>query len=62
MISGYKEEVKITIQEKSSTDSIEEQVKHLSEQIIQLRETVNYLSREKTRLKDEVEFLKSKLK
>jgi predicted RNase H-like nuclease (RuvC/YqgF family) len=62
MIPSYKEEVKITIQEKSQDQSLEQQVKELQEQVRILRESVDYFNREKSRLKSEIESLKGLLR
>lgn len=59
MISGYKEEVKITIQEgPQETKSLEEKVKQLEEQIHLLRETIEYMNRERSRIKNDLDTLK----
>jgi predicted RNase H-like nuclease (RuvC/YqgF family) len=57
MIPAYKEDVKITIQEKSA-DSLEDQVRQLQEQVRILRETVDYMNRERTRMKSELDSIR----
>jgi predicted RNase H-like nuclease (RuvC/YqgF family) len=59
MIPAYSEEVKITVIEDQSSGPIEEQIKQLREQVRQLTETVEFINRERSRLKAEVESLKS---
>lgn len=62
MISGYKEEVKITIQEgPQETKSLEEKVKQLEEQVRLLRETIEYMNRQNTRMKSELDTIRTHL-
>lgn len=61
MIPSYKEEVNITIQEKAQDQSLEQQVKDLQEQVRILRESIDYITREKSRLKSDVELLKNRI-
>jgi prefoldin subunit 5 len=61
MIPSYSEKVNITVQEKSS-GSESERLSQLEEQIRLLRETVDYLTRERTRMKNEIESLRSVLR
>jgi regulator of replication initiation timing len=61
MIPAYSEEVKITIKEQNNDGSLENQVKQLHEQVRLLKETVEYMNRERTRLKQEVEQIKNAL-
>jgi phage shock protein A len=61
MIPAYSEDVKITIKEQNNDGSLENQVKELHEQVRLLRETVEYMNRERTRLKQEVEQIKNAL-
>jgi phage shock protein A len=61
MIPAYSEEVKITIKEQNNDGSLENQVKQLHEQVRLLTETVEYMNRERTRLKQEVEQIKNAL-
>jgi regulator of replication initiation timing len=58
MIPAYKEEVKITIKESDPNSPLEQQVRQLQDQVRQLIETVEYMNRERGRLKSEVEELK----
>jgi regulator of replication initiation timing len=62
VIPSYKEEVKISIQEKSQDLSFEQQIKDLQEQVRVLRESVDYITREKSRMKSEIDQLKNRLK
>jgi predicted RNase H-like nuclease (RuvC/YqgF family) len=59
MIPAYSEQVKITVVEDQGLGPIEEQIKQLREQVRQLSETVEFVNRERSRLKAEVESLKS---
>ncbi len=60
MISGYKEEVKITIQENpQESKSLEEKVKQLEEQVRLLRETIEYMNRERSRMKSDLDTLRT---
>jgi regulator of replication initiation timing len=61
MIPAYSEDVKITIKEQNNDGSLENQVKQLNEQVRLLKETVEYMNRERTRLKQEVEQIKNAL-
>jgi regulator of replication initiation timing len=61
MIPAYSEDVKITIKEQNNDGSLENQVKQLHEQVRLLKETVEYMNRERTRLKQEVEQIKNAL-
>lgn len=62
MIPAYSEEVKITIKEQNKVaDDLEQKVTQLEERVRQLYETVQYMERERVRLKTEVELMKSKL-
>lgn len=60
MIPSYKEDVKITIQEKPD-GPIEEQVRQLQEQIRILQETVEYMNRERARMKSELDSIRNLL-
>lgn len=62
MIPSYKEEVKITIIDEKKDLSIDQQIGELKEQIRQLKETVDYLHRDKNRLKSEIDSIKNSLK
>lgn len=62
MIPSYKEEVKITIKEQTrSVDDLEGKVQQLEERVRQLYETVQYMERERVRLKADMESMKSHL-
>jgi len=62
MIPAYKEEVKITVVEAPKPQgNLEEQVRQLQEQVHRLTETVNYMERERQRLKGELDIVKSKI-
>jgi predicted RNase H-like nuclease (RuvC/YqgF family) len=58
MIPAYSEEVKITVVERSSDKTLEQQVADLREQVRQLQETVEYINRERSRLKSDLESLR----
>jgi predicted RNase H-like nuclease (RuvC/YqgF family) len=58
MIPSYKEEVKITVIESSRELSLEQQVKELQEQVRILKESIDYINREKSRLKSDIDLLK----
>jgi predicted RNase H-like nuclease (RuvC/YqgF family) len=60
MIPAYSEEVKIHITEKDAgLLTLEQQVLQLREQVRQLQETVEYMGREKMRLKSDLDTLKN---
>jgi predicted RNase H-like nuclease (RuvC/YqgF family) len=60
MIPAYSEEVKIQITEKDAgLLTLEQQVSQLREQVRQLQETVEYMGREKMRLKSDLDTLKN---
>lgn len=62
MIPSYKEEINITVIEGSKSESsLEDQVRQLQNQVQRLFETVNYMERERQRLKGEIETLKSRM-
>jgi phage shock protein A len=61
MIPAYSEEVKITVKEPGNKTDLEPQVRQLQEQVRQLIETVEYMNRERSRLKADIDILKSKL-
>jgi hypothetical protein len=58
MIPSYKEDVKITIQERDQSSNVEQQLQLMQEEIRILRETVNYIDRERMRLKSDIESIK----
>jgi predicted RNase H-like nuclease (RuvC/YqgF family) len=60
MIPAYSETVKIVVQEQSTTPD-PDKLKNLEEQVRVLRETVDYLNRERSRMKSELESLRSLL-
>lgn len=59
MIPAYSKKIDLPQKVDTSNASLEEQVSHLSEQVRILRDTVEYMNREKSRLKSEVESLRS---
>lgn len=60
MIPAYSEEVKIQVVEKDAgLLTLEQQVSQLREQVRQLQETVEYMNREKMRLKSDLDTLKN---
>ena len=62
MIPAYKEEVKITIVEKTQPGlNLEQKVQQLEERVRQMHETVQYMERERGRLKSEIEAMKHQL-
>jgi len=62
MIPAYKEEVKITIKEQTKiTGDLEQKVSQLEERVKQLYETVQYMERERSILKADIESMKSQL-
>ncbi len=62
MIPAYKEDVKITIVEQTQqANDLEKKVQHLEERVRQLFETVQYMERERSRLKGEIDTLKHQL-
>lgn len=61
MIPAYSEEIKLVITEADSNAPMEQQLRQVQEQIRQLVETVNYINRERSRLKAEVEDLKHRI-
>jgi septal ring factor EnvC (AmiA/AmiB activator) len=62
MIPAYKEEVKITVVEKTDSSlGLEQKVQQLEERVRQMHETVQYMERERGRLKSEIEAMKHQL-
>ena len=59
MIPAYSEEVKITIKEQSLDPNLETRVKELHEQVRLLTETVEYMNRERSRMKSEMDQLRA---
>ena len=59
MIPAYSEEVKITIKDKPLDPNLETRVKELHEQVRLLTETVEYMNRDRSRMKSEIEQLRS---
>lgn len=59
MIPSYSEEVKITVHENNDNLTIQQELAQLKEQVRQLHETVEYINRERIRLKSELEQVKS---
>jgi|LauGreDrversion4_2_1035121.scaffolds.fasta_scaffold270448_2 predicted RNase H-like nuclease (RuvC/YqgF family) len=59
MIPAYSEEVKITIKEQSLDPNLETRVKELHEQVRLLTETVEYMNRERSRMKSELDQLRA---
>lgn len=60
MIPSYKEEVKITVVDQKAVDDRDllSQINELKEQVRQLSEMVNYMDRERSRVKSELENIK----
>ena len=59
MIPAYSEEVKITIKEQGLDPNLETRVKELHEQVRLLTETVEYMNRERSRMKSELDQLRA---
>ena len=59
MIPAYSEEVKITIKEQGLDPNLETRVKELHEQVRLLTETVEYMNRERIRMKSELDQLRA---
>ena len=59
MIPAYSEEVKITIKEQGLDPNLETRVKELHEQVRLLTETVEYMNRERSRMKSEMDQLRA---
>ncbi len=60
MIPAYKEEVKIQIIEKDSNLlPLEQQVRQLQEQVRQLQDTVDFMTRERLRLKSDLDTVRN---
>jgi predicted RNase H-like nuclease (RuvC/YqgF family) len=58
MIPAYSEEVKITIKEDPNAPLVQ-QVKELHEQVRLLTETVEYMNRERSRMKSDLDQLRA---
>lgn len=60
MIPSYKEEVKITVvdQKEDEDKNLLAQINELKDQVRQLSEMVNYMDRERSRIKSELENIK----
>jgi predicted RNase H-like nuclease (RuvC/YqgF family) len=59
MIPAYSEEVKITIKEQGLDPNLETRVKELHEQVRLLTETVEYMNRERSRMKSDLDQLRA---
>jgi predicted RNase H-like nuclease (RuvC/YqgF family) len=59
MIPAYSEEVKITIKDQGLDPNLETRVKELHEQVRLLTETVEYMNRERSRMKSELDQLRA---
>jgi regulator of replication initiation timing len=59
MIPAYSEEIKITIKEQGLDPNLETRVKELHEQVRLLTETVEYMNRERSRMKSELDQLRA---
>jgi FtsZ-binding cell division protein ZapB len=61
MIPSYKEEVKITVVDQKAVDDRDllSQIAELKEQVRQLSEMVNYIDRERSRIKSDLDSVKS---
>ena len=61
MIPAYSEQVNIKVIEKSENLPLEQQVNNLEEQVRLLKETVEYMNRERSRMKSEIESLNARI-
>jgi predicted RNase H-like nuclease (RuvC/YqgF family) len=61
MIPAYSEEVKIKVIEKNDNSTLEQQVRELHEQVRLLTETVEYMNRERSRLKSELDIIRASI-
>lgn len=61
MIPAYSEQVNIKVIEKDENLSLEKQIAALTEQVRLLKETVEYMNREKTRMKSELDYLRAQI-
>jgi predicted RNase H-like nuclease (RuvC/YqgF family) len=61
MIPAYSEEVKIKVIEKNDNSTLEQQVRELHEQVRLLTETVEYMNRERSRLKSELDTIRASI-
>lgn len=61
MIPSYSEEVKIQIVERDDRN-FADQISDLKEQLDRLRETVEYINRERSRMKSELEEIKHSIR
>jgi phage shock protein A len=62
MIPAYNEKIEpMPIVEDPTKQSVEQQIRMLQEQLAQLRETVEFMNRERTRLKNEVDRLSAQV-
>ncbi len=60
MIPAYNEEVKIEVKEKDTNLlPLEQQIRQLQEHMRQLQETVEFMNRERSRLKSELDQIKN---
>jgi predicted RNase H-like nuclease (RuvC/YqgF family) len=61
MIPAYSEQVNIKVIEKNENLPLEQQVNNLEEQVRLLKETVEYMNRERSRMKSEIESLNARI-
>lgn len=58
VLPSYSENVNIKIVEKDGSD-LETEIRNLREQLQQLRETIDYLNRDRVRMKNDIESMKA---
>jgi predicted RNase H-like nuclease (RuvC/YqgF family) len=61
MIPAYSEQVNIKVIEKNDNLPLEQQVNNLEEQVRLLKETVDYMNRERSRMKSEIASLTAQI-
>lgn len=61
MIPAYSKKIDLPENTVQTQASLEQQVAHLTEQVRMLTQTIEYINREKSRLKNDVEMLRSYL-
>jgi predicted nucleic acid-binding Zn-ribbon protein len=58
VLPSYSENVNIKIVEKDGSD-LETEIRNLREQVQQLRETIEYINRDRVRMKNDIESMKA---
>jgi len=58
VLPSYSENVNIKIVEKDGSD-LETEIRNLREQLQQLRETIEYINRDRVRMKNDIESMKA---